>query len=95
MANVPIVDPTKIGVPETGRKAEENPNPGGCKKHCHYPTIRTRRYSAGNDVVEGCPCMESRKECEFEWDQSGRGLCRNCHQGNSLTVKASDCTLDF
>lgn len=39
--------------------------------------------------------MERRADCDFEWGADGRGFCRNCHHSSSLTVKASDCRLDF
>jgi hypothetical protein len=92
---MPIVDPTKAPNLEVRENAPENPNPDCCKKHCHYPTVQTGRYSAGGGVAEGCMCMENRRDCEFEWVGSGRGFCVNCHHGSSLTVKDSDCTLDF
>ena len=94
MAMTPSVDSTRL--PDALLPiVREKPNPGGCRKHCHYPTIQTRRYSAAGDIVRGCPCMENRVECDFEWDRTGRGFCKNCHHGSSLTVKESDCKLDF
>jgi hypothetical protein len=78
--------PTNMREPTTKEPINENPNPEACKKHCHCPSTR-----AGQD----CPCMENRVDCEFEWDPSGRGFCKNCKHGSSLTVKTTDCTLDF
>ena len=95
MANVPFVDPTKLSEPRPTELVGENPNPDGCKKHGHYPTVRTRRYSAGSGLMEGCPCMENRRDCDCEWGTGGRGFCRNCHHASSVTVKETDCRLDF
>ena len=96
MAMIPSVNPSKIPEPQTPTTTlPENPNPDGCKKHCHYPTVLTKRYSAGSDIVRGCPCMENHRDCDFEWEATGRGFCKNCHHASSMTVKESDCKLDF
>ena len=96
MAMMPSVDPSRTPEPQAPKTTlTEIPNPDGCKKHCHYPTVLTKRYSAESDIVRGCPCMESRRECDFEWEASGRGFCKNCHHASSMTVRESDCKLDF
>jgi hypothetical protein len=95
MAMIPSVNPSKTPEPQPTSTVSENLNLGCCRKHCHYPTVQTKRYTAGSDVVQGCSCMENRRDCDFEWEASGRGFCKNCGHASSLTVKASDCKLDF
>lgn len=95
MATPAIVDPNKPTTTQVREPIRENPNPNGCKKHCHYPTLQTHRYSAGSGFSEVCPCMEDRRDCDFEWSADGRGFCKNCHHASSLTVRESDCKLDY
>ena len=93
--SMPVVKPTRTQRQGPARTAPENTSPDCCRKHCHYPTVKTGRYSAGSEVVSGCPCMENHVDCDFGWGTNTRGFCKNCHHASSLTVRASDCKLDF
>lgn len=87
MAGVPVVNPNRIDIKETPVKTtSEIANADYCRRHCHYPVAGDRA---------GCICSQSRLDCDFEWDDTGRGFCRTCHHASSLTVKAADCTLEF
>ena len=83
---MPPVGLTNAPEPPPKEPISENSCADCCKKHCHYPSSETE---------QACVCMHDRVDCEFEWDPSGRGFCKNCKHGSSLTVKAEDCTLDF
>jgi len=89
----PSVNPANIPEQASIGTVRENPNPGGCKKHCHYPTAPAIR--GGGRTTQWCVCMEKHRQCDFEWESDGRGFCRNCHHASSLTVKAADRSLHF
>jgi hypothetical protein len=91
---LPIVDSAKPRGPEPEVVTQGTISSDFCRKHCHYPALPMGGHSEG-EMMNGCPCMEENKECDFQWDETGRGFCNNCHHGSSLTVKASDCTLSY
>lgn len=87
MSNIPIVNPGEKAKPIFTNPKPENLSSDCCKKHCHYPAVRTGSYSASSSLTLGCICMENHRDCNFAWGESGRGFCRYCHHANSLTIK--------